>query len=103
MAEEKKVTDMKSGKSLTLKSNDEQVVPQKLYFIPDFIETRVGEWKELTLYNPEKDEVNLISNHSFSFKDDKENVIIILVENPLTNKNFVIEEINPEAIHDLFW
>lgn len=38
-----------------------------------------------------------------SYDIDKENVIIILVENPLTNKNFVIEEINPEAIYDLFW
>lgn len=83
MAEEKIVTDMKFGKSLTLKSNDEQVIPQKLYLIPDFIETRVGEWKELTLYNPEKDEVNLISNHSFSFKDDKENA---LTEEKLINE-----------------
>lgn len=38
-----------------------------------------------------------------SYDIDMENVFIILVENPLTSKNFVIEEINSEAIHDLFW
>ena len=38
-----------------------------------------------------------------SYKIEKDSIIIIQIDNPLSGAEIEIKEINPEDIYDLFW
>ncbi|MBQ7922831.1 MAG: hypothetical protein IJ325_09705 [Clostridia bacterium] len=38
-----------------------------------------------------------------SYKNEKDSIIIIQIDNPLSSEDIDIQEINPEDIYDLFW